>query len=437
MERFGIKLGLETTRELLTVLGDPQEKYPVVLVAGTNGKGSTVALLYSMLRAAGYRTGRFVSPHLESPCERLCFDGRPIGDAELAELLEYTIEAGRRALGHPPSYFEALCIGALEWFSRREVEIAVVEVGLGGRLDATNVCEPAISIITSIGLDHQRLLGDTVAEIAVEKAGILRPGRPAVTACQGPALRAIRSVAEELAAPLEIVDPAGIRVVEEGVGGQVVEIPAGAGRRRLRLALAGEHQRVNAALAAQAAEILVGRGFGRLSGAAIETGAARCRWPGRCELVELANGGSVLLDVAHNLDGALALAGFLERHYPRYVLLFGALRGKRATEMVAALMTGALRVVLTRPPSTRARPPADLANALNALTEEVDVACGLDVAEDPERALDLALERAAAEGSGLVVCGSLYLVGEIRRRLSRRFGVPEPLSPAPGDQPSG
>jgi len=421
LERFGIKLGLETTRELLAKLGNPQCNYPVVLVSGTNGKGSTAALIDSMIRAAGYRCGLFVSPHLESPLERLSFNGGLISDAALAALLERTVDVGRSHLGHSPSYFEALCVAALDWFDRNNAEVAVLEVGLGGRLDATNVCDPVLSIVTSVGLDHQQQLGETLAEIASEKAGILRSGRPVLTACGGVALEVIRSHAVQLGAPLEVVDPDDVNVVEEGLRGQVLEIRAPAGPYRLSVELAGEHQRENIQLAVRACEILADQGFDQLGRSAVEAGASTCRWPGRCELVELPTGGSVLLDVAHNTDGARVLARFLSRHYSSYVLVFGALEGKNSTGMVEALTADAVHVVLTRPPSTRARAPVELKSVLHRAE---GLAVELAVVESPSRALDYALDQAASWNGRTVVCGSLYLVGELRRVLSERFGVP-------------
>jgi dihydrofolate synthase/folylpolyglutamate synthase len=412
LERFGIKLGLSTTRELLESLGRPQKRYPTVLVAGTNGKGSTAALLASMATAAGYRVGLFTSPHLESVRERLRIDGRGISAAELTERLARVVEIGERRHGQPPSYFEALCISALEWYADRAVDLAVLEVGLGGRLDATNVCDPSLSVITMLGLDHQEVLGHAIEEIAREKAGILRAGRPALSGVTGPGLDQIRRRSDELGASLiELEQAAEIRSLGESPERQSFVVLTANGRHTLEIGLPGAHQRNNAALATVAAETLAAGGLDRLDGDAITRGAATCRWPGRLERVKLADGHSLLLDGAHNASGARALASFLGEHFKRPVVVFGALRRKNAAAMLEELSAVAERVVVTRPPSERAEAPAALEAALSGRVE---------VREKPAEALD----RAMSVAERVVVCGSLYLVGEIRSLLRERYGRP-------------
>ncbi len=414
LERFGIKLGLDTTRELLARLGSPERRYRTVLVAGTNGKGSTAALLASMAAAAGYRTGLFTSPHLESVRERLRIDGRGIGAAELDHRLMRVVEAGQQWLARPPSYFEALCVTALDWFGDRGVDLAVLEVGLGGRLDATNVCEPDLSVITTLDFDHEEVLGHAIEEIAREKAGILRAGRRALTAAAGPGLAEVERRAAELGAELDCLDPAtAITVVDERPSGQSFELATGIAAYRLEIGLGGAHQRVNAALAARAAEALAASGLPRLGRDAIERGAAACRWPGRLERIELGDGSVVLIDAAHNPAGAAALATHLERYFPGHTLLFGVLKKKNAAAMLERLVPAADRVILTRPPSERAQSPADL---------PVVGARSIEIVDDVEGALG----RALAVSNRVVVCGSLYLIGEVRALLRRDYGVPPP-----------
>lgn len=414
LERFGIKLGLDTTRELLARLGSPERRYRSVLVAGTNGKGSTAAFLAAMATAAGYRTGLFTSPHLETVRERLRIDGRGIEAAELDRRLARVVEAGQRWLGHPPSYFESLCVTALDWFADREVDLAVLEVGIGGRLDATNVCEPDVSVITTLDLDHQEVLGYAIEEIAREKAGILRAGRPALTAATGPGLAEVERRATEIGAGLRVFDPtAGITAVDERFGGQSFDLEAGDGRLRLELSLGGAHQRVNAGLAARAAELLAATGLGALDRDAIRRGAAACRWPGRLERVELDGDRVVLLDAAHNPAGAATLAAHLERHFPGHTLLFGVLKKKNALAMLERLVPVADRVMLTRPPSERAQPPDDL---------RIPGGREIEIVDDAEQAL----ARALASSDRVAICGSLYLVGEVRGLLRRDHGVPPP-----------
>jgi dihydrofolate synthase/folylpolyglutamate synthase len=420
-------MGLERTGRLLAHLGSPQHRYPCVLVAGTNGKGSTAVLLAATAHAAGFSVGLYTSPHLESVEERLRLDGRAIPSARLAALLEELIALSEAREGAPPTYFEVLTLAAFRWFAEEEVDLAVVEVGLGGRLDATNLCEPILSLITSIGIDHREYLGDTLASIAHEKAGILRRGRPALAWIdQAEPAEAVRAVAAELGAHLTFVQ----EEVELAALAPVRPLPplaalsAGAWRHRLAtpsaryelsISLPGAHQGRNLAVAVRAAEVLAGQGFERLDAAAIVRGAASCRWPGRLESVALPGGRIVLLDGAHNGAGAKALGELLRGLDLQATFLFGVLADKDPAEMVAHLAPCAHRFVLTTPPSPRALAPADLAALLPA---------GLPYAiePEPERALSTALQ----EDDLLVACGSIYLLGVVRASLRRRYGVPAP-----------
>lgn len=388
-------------RSLLAGFGDPQLRYRTVLVAGSNGKGSTAALLAAMASAAGLRTGLYTSPHLESVEERLRIDGRAIGPEDLAGLLARIVEAS----GTPPTYFEAVTAAAFLWFAERQVDLAVMEVGMGGRLDATNVCEPELSLITSISLEHREHLGETLAAIAREKAGTFRPGRPALVWLEDPEpSEAVRAVAAELGTDLRFA-PELIAIHQDG---QRVKLTTPGGEHELEIQLPGAHQAKNLALAVLAAETL---GF---SPEAIARGARSCRWPGRLERVELPENRVVLLDAAHNPEGAAALAEFLEGPFD---LLFGALADKDAADMLGPLAKRARKIVLTTPASDRARPPEELA-ALLPGREDVEVV--------PD--LGQALDRALPPGARLVVCGSIYLIGEVRKRLRERFGVPPPAS---------
>ncbi|HSF42982.1 MAG TPA: Mur ligase family protein, partial [Thermoanaerobaculia bacterium] len=281
LEASGIRLGLEKTRQLLAALGDPQRRFPAVLVAGTNGKGSTSALLAAMAEAAGYRTGLYTSPHLETVEERLRIDGRAIEPGRLGALLERIVGTSERTEGTPPTYFEALTVAAFLFFAEAEVDLAVVEVGLGGRLDATNLCAPILSVITPIGFDHQEFLGDTLAAIAREKAGILRPGRPALAWIEEPEpAEAVRESAALGGTRLAFA-PDEVEIEEIGPlgwNGQAVRLSTPVRRYDLRLALVGDHQAKNLGLAVRAAEILAGLGFDRIGADAIAAGAAAARW---------------------------------------------------------------------------------------------------------------------------------------------------------------
>ncbi|HEX4962188.1 MAG TPA: folylpolyglutamate synthase/dihydrofolate synthase family protein [Thermoanaerobaculia bacterium] len=420
LEGLGIKLGLERGRDLLARVGDPQRRFPCVLVAGTNGKGSTSAFLAAMAQAAGLRTGLYTSPHLENVEERLRIDGRAIDSGRLGAILEGLVGFAERETGTPPTYFEAVTFAAFRWFAEAQVDLAVLEVGLGGRLDATNLADPILSLITPIGFDHQEFLGNTLAAIAREKAGILRPGRPALAWIEEPEpAESVRTVAGEVGADLRFASSeVRIEAVEAlGWEGQRIRLGTPAQPYDLATALLGDHQAKNLGLAVRAAETLASLGFDGLGSAAIAAGAAACRWPGRLEPIEIPGGRRVLLDAAHNADGAAVLARFLDRLERPADLLFGVLADKDYGEMLPRLAARARRIVLTKPVSPRAKEPAELLPLL-AGRRDVDV----EVEPDPSRALDRAL---ALGGEVLVACGSIYLVGELRRGLRERFGVPE------------
>lgn len=438
LEGLGIRLGLENTGRLLAALGHPQLRYPTVLIAGSNGKGSTSALLASMASAAGYRTGLYTSPHLESVEERLRIDGRAVAPEVLSGLLERILAVSEGELGGLPTYFEAMTVAAFLWFAESGIDLGVIEVGLGGRLDATNLCDPALSLITSISLEHTEMLGDTLAAIAREKAGILRPGRPALVWVDEPeALGAIRAVADGLGTRLTSAPHRVIVESVEALGweGQRVCLATPLRRHDLRLALLGRHQVHNLGLAVLAAETLEGMGFERLDAGAIAAGAESCRWPGRLEAVDLPDGRRAVLDAAHNPEGATVLANFLARMDASYDLLFGVLADKDAAAMLGSLAPRARRIVLTTPASPRAQAPEELPALLPSLPagRERHVL----VEPEPGRALDRALEGGPGGPSpNLVICGSIYLIGELRRGLRGRLGVPPPAqATGPADLP--
>ncbi len=389
LEPLGMRFGLERVERALDALGHPERAAPILQVGGTNGKGSTCAMAAAALRAAGHRTGLYVSPHLVRFNERIQVDGREIEDAALqAETEEVRAACPWHERGGPEdrlTYFEFATILAFVHFARAKVDVAVVEVGLGGRLDATSAATPRVSAVARIGLDHVQLLGDTVEAIAREKAGIFKPGVPAVVHASQPdgALAALRAEAARRGAPFHVA-------------------PAGwAGP----IGLAGAHQRGNAALASAALGLLDAAGV-RVSQEAIAHGIATARWPGRLEQV-----GGVLLDGAHNPDGAAALAAALPALHPgRPVeLVFGVLADKDHQAMIEALAPAVRRFHLVAPPSPRARPPGELLPL-------VEPRVPADVHASVEEAIACAL-RAAADGALVCVAGSLYLVGAARPLL--------------------
>lgn len=414
LEQFGVKLGLERIESILSALGDPHRELAVVLVAGTNGKGSTAATLASIVTAAGYRSGLYTSPHLESVEERIRLDGVEIDTTILAALVEEVVEASDRLVDDRPTYFETLTAAALCWFRRAGVDLAILEVGMGGRLDATNVCHPRLSLVTSIGLDHERDLGATTAAIAREKGGILRSGRPALAVLtEAAARRALEVHAAEVGARLKVLPVASMlksRRSHPGRG-QRLEVEGDRASYRLETRLEGAHQIDNILLAVCAAERLTGLGMPEIDRSAIERGVAAIEWPGRLEWVERPGGGEVLLDAAHNGPGWEALEGYLAGLGRPYDLLFGVLRDKRAPRAAGGLIERASRVIVTTPPSERALAARSLARGIGRSVE---------IEPDPAEALDRGLDTDRL----LVVCGSLYLVGAIRGELRRSFGRP-------------
>jgi dihydrofolate synthase/folylpolyglutamate synthase len=387
-------------------------------VAGTNGKGSVTAMVHAALRAAGIHAARYTSPHLVDLSERCVIGDHPVDAATLDEGTTFVLDCAERlqaegVLTTPPTFFEAVTAICFELFRRAQVETAAIEVGLGGRFDATNVVTPVAAAITTIGLDHQQHLGATPAAIAFEKAGIIKPGMPVVTGdMPADALAVVRRVAAERQA-LVIEAMADAQVSAELVDGRArvtVKTPH-ATYGPVLLALRGEHQVGNAVVAVRLLEAAAERGL-RVSGAAIERGLATADWPARLELLTIERGRRVLLDAAHNIDGARALADHLARWYPeRPPLVIGVMRDKDVGAILAALVPRVSSLIVTMAPTWRALPAADLAvHARRAGARTVEIE------SDPERAIDRALEMADT----VCVAGSIFLAGAVRDGLKRR-----------------
>ncbi|HEY7819732.1 MAG TPA: folylpolyglutamate synthase/dihydrofolate synthase family protein [Vicinamibacteria bacterium] len=409
-EKFGIKFGLANVDRLAEALRRPERRYHSLLVAGTNGKGSTVALSESILRASGFLTGRYTSPHLRFVEERIYIAGRPITREELASAVSQVADAAEQLFeGDPsvPTYFEAMTAAAFLAFAERGVEVAVLEVGMGGRFDATNIAPADVSVIAPIGFDHERFLGGTIGAIAAEKAAIIKPGRPVVVGRLEPeALDVVRREAESKNAPLvEALDGVKIRS-EETAKGQTVwlETPTrdyGA----LELPLSGEHQLDNLALAVRAVECF----SESLDVGAVARGVAATEWPGRLQRIE--GRPSILLDAAHNVMATEALVRYLKSHpHPRRVLLFGVMKDKRVWEMLEQLLPLVSFFIATRPEMSRARDPEKLAR----FAKERGVPA--ESVRSPEVALARARELAGPDGE-VLVAGSIFLLGEIQSAL--------------------
>jgi dihydrofolate synthase/folylpolyglutamate synthase len=391
LQPLAIRFGLERVERALAALGHPERRYPVLHVGGTNGKGSTCAMAAAALAEAGHAVGLYTSPHLVRFNERIQVRGVPVDDAALARAVDDVRAAcpwhERGDEADRLTYFEFATLAGLVHFARAGIDVAVVEVGLGGRFDATTAVSPKVTAVARIGLDHTQLLGDTVEQIAFEKAGIFKPGIPAVVHAHQPpgALETLRAEAARRGAPLV--------VAAAGWDGPV--------------ALRGAHQRGNAALAAAALRQLARAGV-PVGEEAIARGIATARWPGRLEEV-----GGVLLDGAHNPDGAAALAAALTALHPArpVELVFGVLADKDHLAMLRALVPAARRLHLVAPATPRARPAADVHREALALGADADLHGDLADALACAR-------RAAADGALVCVAGSLYLVGEARALLA-------------------
>jgi dihydrofolate synthase/folylpolyglutamate synthase len=408
--RLGMKFGLETTRLLVEALGHPERCYTTLLVAGTNGKGSVVAYTDAVLRASGLRVGRYTSPHLVNVFERIAVGGRAIAprafEAAVGSVRAAAVDlvrAGR--IADHPTFFEALTVAAFEHFRRRRVDAAVLEVGMGARLDATNVAEPVASAIVSIDRDHEQFLGSTLGAIAVEKAGVLRSGRTTVL---GPlaaeARRAIEARAKQVGARL--VDAAQGSRFEETAAGLTLHTPGG--RYAGLKPLPGAHQRANLLVAVRLLEELQDAGLA-VDLAVVPSAVARTRWPGRLQWIRGRQ--PLLLDGAHNPAAARALAQHLRSLQP-FVLLFGVMADKDVPGLAQELFPLAAHVVLTQPKVGRAATPAAIAARVGAL------ALGARREPGVAKALTLA-RRLAPPGRPIVVAGSLYLVGEVLRLVTK------------------
>jgi dihydrofolate synthase / folylpolyglutamate synthase len=406
LESFGIVLGLDNVRWILGLIGNPQDSFKTVHVAGTNGKGSVASMISTTLTVAGHRTGAYTSPHLISFTERVTVNGEPITESEvvrLTRMIKARIDEQKEK--RPFTFFDFTTALAFEYFRNQGVDVAVVEVGLGGRLDSTNVVEPLVSIITNVGLDHQDYLGNTIEEIAREKAGIVKKGVPVVTGAEGPALGVIRDAASGRTNLYVLGEDFAFVKKDERV---MSYRGIGASFDALSVGLSGDHQLANASLAVCALEVLTSRGLA-IGEEHIRQGLATARWPARLELIPATSGrAAVLLDGAHNPDGAKTLALFLGTHFGerKKVLVFGVMKDKDFPRMLAELLPVVHHVILTKPEIARAALPADVAV----------YAPGAVVTDTVRDALDKAFKEADVSGL-VVVAGSFYTIGEVKQLL--------------------
>jgi dihydrofolate synthase/folylpolyglutamate synthase len=417
LEKIGIKLGLRNIKVILEALGQPQDSFRSILIAGTNGKGSTGAMLESILRNQSLKTGYYTSPHLIDIRERIQINRKLISKQEFEDVLSKVFEAvdsmmASARLETPPTYFEVLTASAFLHFHKSKIDFAVVEVGLGGRFDATNVISQNVSIITSIDYDHEEFLGKSLAQIAFEKAGIFKPETPAVLGPLPPeAAKTILEVAAQLNCHVSKFDPSAIQNLHLAEGFPVFNFR----NLPIRVNLRGRYQANNAGVALTACEELRSIGIDISDNAMIE-GLNKVEWPGRLDMLQ--QNPAVLLDCAHNPMGVRSLAEFLKEFgWNEAVGLFTAMKDKKIPGMLSEISPLLNHIVLTHVhPLTRCASQEQLTKACD------DERISWEFNDNTTSALELSLERAKQKGLPLLIFGSIYLAGEILKIYRRNLG---------------
>ena len=411
--KFGIHLGLSRILELLKRMGNPQNQFKSIHITGTNGKGSTTAMVASILTKSGLKTGMYTSPHLMEYTERMVIDGVWISREDFAGAIEkvsrYVEEMNREGLEHPTE-FEVLTAAAFYYFASKQVDYAVIEVGLGGLLDSTNVIDPEVSIITNVTLEHTDRCGSTIEEIATHKAGIIKDRKPVITAAEGKALAVIQEVSADRKSSLYVWgrDFSGcFKELQEGLQNIELEVKAAGIRDSFLMGLLGHHQVKNAGLAVTAALVLA-ESQPAIQLETIKEGLRCAVWPGRFEVVSRQP--MIIVDGAHNRDGARALRESLDAFYPEKnrVFLLGILRDKDQRGIIEQLIRREDRVVVTAPLSERAESPEHLAKEIHA--GQVEVVASIE--EGVKRAREI-----TGEEELLCIAGSLYLIGFVRTMI--------------------
>ena len=428
-EILAMKLGLETIRLLAESCGNPHLEFNAVHIAGTNGKGSTAAFTDSILHAAGIRSGLYTSPHLDSITERIMIGGKGISPDDFARLATLVREKGEGlvsdgALQFLPTFFEQITMIAYLFFAEQRIDLAVLEVGMGGRLDATNICRPVVTAITPVGMDHQQYLGDTLAKIAAEKAGIIKRGVPVVIAPQEKgALDVILARARELDAPTIVAgDNCQAALIDNPViidrGKYRITCQNDRLKVDAKLNLRGLHQTTNAVTAIAISQQLIEAGW-EISSDAVNSGLRSVAWPGRLEIFWTSEDKApILLDGAHNIDGARALRAFLDDHFhdTPVTLLFGAMADKDVEAMCGVLFPAARIIITTKVSNPRAESSEKLSTlAANSQAE-------IFRTESVTEAISLGLKITPPTGI-LCISGSLYLIGEVKRCFSSDYFI--------------
>lgn len=414
--KFSIKLGLSRTEKILELLGNPHKKIKCIHIAGTNGKGSTTAMINRVLIESGYKVGMYISPYLEVFEERIQINGENIPKNDLIEMIEKVSLAVSKAkeLGYTnPTEFEIITCAMFLYFYEKNVDFAVIEVGLGGRLDSTNVITPILSIITSISLDHMKILGDTLGKIAFEKAGIIKEGVPLILYPQEKeAFEVIEAKAKEMGSEIITVNKNSVTYISNNNKFQEIKVKAMGREYYLKLSLLGEHQLYNAATAIYAIGKLEAMGI-NIEKEAIEKGLKNVTWPGRLEVIS--ENPLVVLDGAHNKDGIEKLSHSVDKYfeYEEIILILGILGDKAVEDMVRIIVPKAKKVITVTPHNERGEKGEELLSLVKRYNNEVMYI------EDYKEAYYEALKNTTPK-SLILICGSLYMIGDMRTILKNR-----------------
>ncbi len=414
---FGIKLGLDKIRFILSKLGEPHNRFPSVLIAGTNGKGSVASFVSSCLKEAGYKVGLYTSPHLVRVEERIQINGKPIGSKIFDSLcLKLKNLCSDLPVEMQPTYFEALTAIAFDYFASQKIDICVCEVGMGGRFDATNVLDSFMEIITPISYDHMQYLGNSLEAIASEKAGIIKKNTVVVSGKQQQqALKVLKRVSRQNNAKAYFFgnDFSAKLVSCEFPRFQKIDFQGSKKLKGVSINLFGRHQVQNAAVAIQSLLLLKGKGF-HISDDAIFKGMSKAVWPARFQVIK--ENPLMILDGAHNPDGIRSLIRTLKEYFPgkKFIFLTGILKDKKWETMLRLIAKESRKIIFTRPMTVRSIPPSDLAIFMKKLLPEIEI----EAVEDPVEAFKIFSN--SFDGNPMFICGSLYLAGDILRILKYR-----------------
>jgi folylpolyglutamate synthase/dihydrofolate synthase len=401
---LGMKLGLENISELLSKLGNPQNSLRSIHTAGSDGKGSTCAMIFASLRAAGISAGLYTSPHIVSVNERISVNSSNISDEDLNAILNDIRVAAEemKAEGNECTFFEVITAAAFLHFSQKKVEYAVLETGLGGRFDATNIVIPEVSVITHISLEHTSILGNTIEEIAFEKAGIIKNGVPVITANTGAAFEVIKRISEERGSELILADVSKIKNVNVTDTGTSMEYSG----NEYVIGIPGRCQAENAIVAIETLKKI------GIREEHIKKGLSEVRWPGRMEHI-----GHIIVDVTHTGSGALALSEDIKKLYGKVVLIIGMLNDKKIVEISKNLISIASAIVVTQPDSERAFPATELKKIMEGLCEDMNIKIDIHIADNIAKAMETAEK--IRNGERILVTGSLFMAGDLKKWLRR------------------